>query len=301
MKLHAFIYPLVASTLSAGTEYPPIPEHPSMLLNAAVERKVTAPFYAEIPTRPVNTRVEDIAVARAEQPVLEKLALHTPRLMPMAVIGLPHPTIGGGAIPWSNPASTIPTSRELSVIPTLGLDSADLAEGRSLLQTPTMLSVDPANLQGARSLAFDDGVALGTIPSSRSLVPTAELIVVDVDSLAPGAAQHTYIDLGAIPSAQMRTFEAASWMNPQRTLAAAPAQRVFAPMGSIIVPDSFTIGLAFDWKPPHGQWMNQMLKDIEKARKAGDTQTHERLSKQYRAWAEKYLRRDNPPHLDGLR
>jgi hypothetical protein len=64
-------------------------------------------------------------------------------------------------------------------------------------------------------------------------------------------------------------------------------------------PDLFTINRLFNWGKPHGQWMNQMLKDIETARKAGDMETYTTLTARYTAWAEKYLRPDSPPKLDG--
>ncbi len=48
----------------------------------------------------------------------------------------------------------------------------------------------------------------------------------------------------------------------------------------------------FNWKPPHGQWMNQMLKDIDAAKAAGDVETYESLTNRYAAWAEQYLRDD---------
>lgn len=65
------------------------------------------------------------------------------------------------------------------------------------------------------------------------------------------------------------------------------------------VPDLFTINRLFNWDNPHGQWMNQMTKDIEAARKAGDMETYDTLTARYTAWAEKYLRRESPPKLDG--
>jgi hypothetical protein len=55
------------------------------------------------------------------------------------------------------------------------------------------------------------------------------------------------------------------------------------------VPDLFTINRLFNWSKPHGQWMNQMLKDIDAAKAEGDIETYDRLTKQYSAWAEKYL------------
>lgn len=82
-------------------------------------------------------------------------------------------------------------------------------------------------------------------------------------------------------------------------IAASPARSLpgIAPMSI----DPFRLKVEFIWEKPHGQWMNQMLKDIETARKAGDVEAYNALTARYSAWAEKYLRRENPPNLDGLR
>lgn len=55
------------------------------------------------------------------------------------------------------------------------------------------------------------------------------------------------------------------------------------------VPDLFTIS-QFNWNRPHGQWMNQMLKDIAAAKMAGDMETYKSLTERYDAWADKYPR-----------
>jgi hypothetical protein len=60
------------------------------------------------------------------------------------------------------------------------------------------------------------------------------------------------------------------------------------------VPDLFTINRQFNWNKPHGQWMKQLLKDIDAAKANRDTETYEALTARYSAWAEKYLRRSNP-------
>ena len=65
--------------------------------------------------------------------------------------------------------------------------------------------------------------------------------------------------------------------------------------------DPFTLKLQFIWEKPHGQWMNQLLKNIAAAKKAGDMETYNTLTARYTAWAEKYLRSTKPPKLDGLR
>jgi len=64
-------------------------------------------------------------------------------------------------------------------------------------------------------------------------------------------------------------------------------------------PDQFSINREFNWDKPYGNWMNQMLKDIDAAKKTGDTERYTSLTERYSAWAEKYLRRDDPPNLDG--
>jgi hypothetical protein len=45
--------------------------------------------------------------------------------------------------------------------------------------------------------------------------------------------------------------------------------------------------------------MSQLLKDIDAAKKAGDLETYNSLTARYTAWANKYLRPDAPPKLDG--
>ncbi len=82
-------------------------------------------------------------------------------------------------------------------------------------------------------------------------------------------------------------------------IAASPARSLpgIVPMSI----DPFRLKVEFIWEKPHGQWMNQTLKDIETARKAGDVEAYNALTARYSAWAEKYLRRENPPNLDSLR
>jgi hypothetical protein len=83
------------------------------------------------------------------------------------------------------------------------------------------------------------------------------------------------------------------------TLAATVKPLPITVLAEPTVPDLFTINRLFKWDKPHGQWMNQMLKDIEAAQKAGDVETYNTLAARYSTWAEKYLRKDNPPNLDG--
>jgi hypothetical protein len=58
------------------------------------------------------------------------------------------------------------------------------------------------------------------------------------------------------------------------------------------VPDLFTINRQFNWKMPGHYWMNQMLKDIDAAKAAGDTTTYDDLTKRYSAWADQSLREE---------
>jgi len=50
-----------------------------------------------------------------------------------------------------------------------------------------------------------------------------------------------------------------------------------------------------DWDSPHGEAMNTLLRDIAAAKEVGNTNTYERLTIRYAAWAEKYLRRGSKP------
>jgi hypothetical protein len=67
------------------------------------------------------------------------------------------------------------------------------------------------------------------------------------------------------------------------------------------VPDLFTVNRQFNWKKPGHYWMSQMLKDIDAAKETGDTEAYNTLTARYSAWAEKSLRLDEPPNLEGLR
>lgn len=68
-------------------------------------------------------------------------------------------------------------------------------------------------------------------------------------------------------------------------------QLIIAAFPETEVPDLFTINRKYYWTMPHGQWMNQMLKDIDAAKAKGDIQTYNDLTVRYSVWAEKYLRR----------
>lgn len=57
----------------------------------------------------------------------------------------------------------------------------------------------------------------------------------------------------------------------------------------------FRVKVLLQWKPPHGEMMNTLLKRIEEAEAAGDEEAYQKYTATYTAWAEKYLRRDAKP------
>jgi hypothetical protein len=97
----------------------------------------------------------------------------------------------------------------------------------------------------------------------------------------------------------LRTLVPLIFSKPSALMAANPVRTLpgVAPM----TVDPFRLKLEFIWEKPHGQWMNQLLKDINAAKAAGDIETYNALTARYAAWANKYLRQDDPPDLDGLR
>ena len=125
---------------------------------------------------------------------------------------------------------------------------------------PKVPSMGPAEVPAVRQLPAHPVAPPDKVSSPRSLA-RIELVLPD--------------DIGALP--------------PQKPLPD------IAPMSF----DPFTLKLQFIWSEPHGQWMRQLLKDIAAAKAAGDTETYNTLTARYSAWAEKYLRRDQPPELDG--
>lgn len=124
---------------------------------------------------------------------------------------------------------------------------------------PAVPSMEPAEVAAVRHLPAHP------VPSSTKPVPSRALARMDLDAS----------DLGVIP--------------PSKAL----------PLIALTSFDPFTLKLQFVWDTPHGQWMNQMIKDIEAAKKAGDMETYKSLTARYAAWADKYLRQENPPKLDG--
>ena len=103
------------------------------------------------------------------------------------------------------------------------------------------------------------------VPASAKAAPSRVLPRID----------HNTRDMGAIPQSKHLPLITPMSFNP------------------------FLIKLEFIWEKPHGQWMNQLLKDINAAKVAGDIETYNALTARYAAWAEKYLRSAEPPNLDG--
>lgn len=68
-------------------------------------------------------------------------------------------------------------------------------------------------------------------------------------------------------------------------------------IATINSPDPFSIRLEFDWKKPHGQFMNQLLKDIQTAKQEGDTEKYKKLTAQYQVWADEYLINGTPTRV----
>ena len=89
-----------------------------------------------------------------------------------------------------------------------------------------------------------------------------------------------------LPGAMLMNGKEKAQGAPVIKLAAAKTLKALTP---------FERKLLNDWESPHGEAMNTLLKDIAAAKEAGDTNTYERLTQRYAAWAEKYLRRGSKP------
>jgi len=116
-----------------------------------------------------------------------------------------------------------------------------------------------------------DGVVAAAIRERKAKAPHY------AEGQTPASVQNTAQRIQAVPSMGL-DIEAIPRSKPLP---------VIAPMSF----DLFTLKLQFVWDKPHGQWMNQMLKDIEAAKAKGDIQTYNDLTARYSVWAEKYLRR----------
>ena len=89
-----------------------------------------------------------------------------------------------------------------------------------------------------------------------------------------------------LPGAMLMNGKEKAQGAPVIKLAAAKTLKALTP---------FERKLLNDWESPHGEAMNTLLKDIAAAKETGDTNTYERLTQRYAAWAEKYLRRGSKP------
>ena len=89
-----------------------------------------------------------------------------------------------------------------------------------------------------------------------------------------------------LPGAMLMNGKEKAQGAPVIKLAAAKTLKALTP---------FERKLLNDWESPHGEAMNTLLKDIAAAKEVGNTNTYERLTIRYAAWAEKYLRRGSKP------
>jgi hypothetical protein len=118
-----------------------------------------------------------------------------------------------------------------------------------------------------------------------------ELPVLERPATAPVSTIPPRPDTSRVGPVSLRSLFVLKPGNPSELLAAAVVKEIpsIAPMAV----DPFMLKVELIWNKPHGQWMNQLLKDIQTAKAAGETETFERLTKQYSAWAEKYLRSED--------
>ena len=68
-------------------------------------------------------------------------------------------------------------------------------------------------------------------------------------------------------------------------------------IATLYLPDAFALSMEFDWKKPYGQFMNQLLKDIQIAKQEGNTEKYKKLTAQYQAWADEYLIKGTPTRV----
>ena len=156
------------------------------------------------------------------------------------------------------------------------------------------------------------------IPTIRELAKPVEVSVLNriaapVETITPHPAEMTpgeaaarsallrslemRPDLSVVSPVNFRTLDSPTSSNPLAMLALTPVKTL--PSWTTLSVDPFMLKVEFLWQKPHGQWMNSLLKQINAARAAGDIETYNTLTARYSAWAEKYLRTDAPPELDG--
>lgn len=166
---------------------------------------------------------------------------------------------------------------------------------------------------------YAESPASPVIPTVRELAKPAEVPVLDridaapVNTITPRSAELTpgeaavrsvalrslemRPDISEVGPVDFRTLAPPTSSDPLALLAATPVKTL--PSWTNLSVDPFMLKVEFLWQKPHGQWMNSMLKQINAARAAGDIETYNTLTARYSAWAEKYLRHDDPPDLDG--
>lgn len=112
--------------------------------------------------------------------------------------------------------------------------------------------------------------------------------------LAQEEPEKDHFPLPAAPELQHTPGGRAVPTDPKR------AKPVVLPETKVLVPlTPFKRKLLTAWDPPYLPNMQAMIEEIEAAENGGDQETYQRLTKRYTIWAEKYLRRDNPPDLPG--
>lgn len=171
--------------------------------------------------------------------------------------------------------------------------SPHYAEGPTTSSAPSFMQiVRPTELPVLNRLAAIPATTLPAHPLSLTPAEAVELSSA-LRVVAPHPAAHVPV------TGSLRTLAPLIFRPPSELIAETASLNLpgVAPM----TVDSFRLKLEFMWDKPHGQWMNQLLKDINAAKAAGDLETYNALTARYSAWAEKYLRRAEPPKLDGLR
>lgn len=130
-------------------------------------------------------------------------------------------------------------------------------------------------------------------PQVMQIARSVELPVLERLAAAPVSTIPPRPDTSRVGPVSLRSLVAFKPGKPSELLAASKVKEIpsIAPMAV----DPFMLKVESIWSKPHGQWMNQLLKDIQAAKAAGDTEAYNTLTARYAAWAEKYLRRETPP------
>jgi hypothetical protein len=142
---------------------------------------------------------------------------------------------------------------------------------------------------------YAESPTASVIPTVRDLARFAKLPVLDRLAATPA----TRPDTAPAGPVSLRMLPRPMPSNPRTLLLATQAKSL--PSWTTLAVDPFMLKVEFLWEKPHCQWLNSLLKQINAAKAAGDTATYKLLTAQYSAWADKYLRRDEPPNLDNMR